>query len=291
VAANRQIGDQTAMALTGPAPEFDVPAFPSEALVCEIDPQRYRFVQSPVFLGTPGATVREERLLFREPAEWTARFTRWQDLSDSFDDLKAALRRSPQVTLFKTTSSLGLIVEGAYDAMTGAPIVLAKAALLNSYARLSRMMEPITRRSWFSFVDRIIAVGRERFLAVVDPVMAERVQFIHDHIDQFRAEYERTPAENHRGNVPAAMQGRISRMISIKSSHDKGNVQLTLSLLTGPDEVLLDSDIDENGALLAHTFDLLKHKFSGGTHPYDIHELLVYETRHAQSFDIGYRLE
>ena len=117
------------------------------------------------------------------------------------------------------------------------------------------------------------------------------MQQIHRHIDQFRADYERTPADNHRGNVPAALQPRISSMISIKSTHEKGNFQLTLTQLTGPDEVLLDADIDESGDLLGHFLDVFKHKFSGGTHPHDIHELLVLQEGDTQGFNLGYQLE
>ncbi|HEX4912845.1 MAG TPA: hypothetical protein VFV51_02755, partial [Vicinamibacterales bacterium] len=101
----------------------------------------------------------------------------------------------------------------------------------------------------------------------------------------------RTPAGNHRGNVPAALQPRISGMISIKSTHRRGNFQLTLTRLTAPDEVLLDADIDESGDLLGHFLDLFKHKVTGGTHPHDIHELLVLQEGETHGFDLGYRLE
>jgi hypothetical protein len=65
---------------------------------------------------------------------------------------------------------------------------------------------------------------------------------------------------------------------------------LTLTHLSGPEEVLLDVDIDENGKLLAHTLDLFKHKISGGTHPHDIHDLLVLQDGELPGFDLGYRL-
>jgi GMC oxidoreductase len=42
---------------------------------------------------------------------------------------------------------------------------------------------------------------------------------------------------------------------------------------------LLDADIDGNGKLMAHLGDLFKHRFSGGTHPYDIHEYLVLDDK------------
>ena len=57
-----------------------------------------------------------------------------------------------------------------------------------------------------------------------------------------------------------------------------------------PDGVLTDADIDENGELLRHTLDLFKHKISGGTHPHDIHEILVLQEGQAPTFDLGYRL-
>jgi hypothetical protein len=174
--------------------------------------------------------------------------------------------------------------------MSGEGVTLAKTALLNTYFRLNRTREPVSAdRNWFSFVLRIHAIGRERFLAFVSPEMEPLVRQIHSHIDEFR-DYERTPAENHRGNVPAGLRDRIASMVSIKSTHRKGNFQLTLSRLTGPDETLLDADIDESGDLLGHFLDLFKHKVTGGTHPHDIHELLVLQEGQTTGFDLGYRL-
>jgi hypothetical protein len=145
-------------------------------------------------------------------------------------------------------------------------------------------------KPWFVFVQEIIAIGRERFLALVAPEMETLVRQIHEHIDDFRADYERTPAENHRDNVPAPMQPRITGMVSIKSTHAKGNFQLTLTHLANPDQVLLDADIDESGALLAHLFDVFKHRLTGGTHPHDIHEILLLQQGKEPGFDLGYRL-
>ena len=294
LSANRQVGDQLAMALTGSSAVFRIPVFASDAaVVCEIDPKRFRFSQSPVFLASPGPAVQKQCQLLREPDEWTARFTRWRHLSSPFKTLKDVLGKSPKVTLFKEVEPIAdLLVEDAYDANPDGKVTLAKTALLNSYFRLNGTPEPISgTRSWFSFVRRVVAIGRERVLAFVDPEMETVVRQINEHIDQFRADYERTPAENHRGNVPAALRHRIADMVSIKSTHRKGNFQLTMTRLTGPDEVLLDTDIDEHGDLLGHFFDLFKHKLTGGTHPYDVHELLVLQSGGTDGFDLGYRLE
>jgi len=51
---------------------------------------------------------------------------------------------------------------------------------------------------------------------------------------------------------------------------------------------LIDADIDEHGELLAHTFDLVRHIFTKGTDPIDLHESLreLFPER-----DLGYLLD
>ena len=288
----RQIGDQMALELTGTPTAFDLPAATGEIVVCEMDPKRFRFAHSPVFSRSPGPAIAKQSQLLREPKEWRASFTEWNDLPSGFAGLKRVLAASPQVTLFRDAQPIAdLLVEDAYDRMSGEDVTLAKTALLNAHYRLNTTPEPVSGdRTWFSFVSRLVAIGRERFLAFVEPEMETLVRQIHASIEEFRADYERTPSENHRGNVPAGLQSRITSMISIKSSHSRGNFQLTLTHLSGPDEVLLDIDIDENGELLGHVVDLFKHKVTGGTHPYDIHELLVLQDGQLPGFDLGYRL-
>jgi len=44
---------------------------------------------------------------------------------------------------------------------------------------------------------------------------------------------------------------------------------------------------DENGRLLAHLGDVIKHKITGGTHPIDIHEFLVLANK---NIELGYDL-
>ena len=289
---NRQLGDQLAVSIGGAPAVFDLPIATGDVLFCEIDARRFRFAQSPVFFGTPGEPIRKETRLFREPRAWQPRFTKWAALSPPFGNLKDVLAMSRQVTIFRELEPIAdLLVGDAYDDMTQSDVMLAKTALLNCYFRLSRTLEPMSGRSWFSFVRSIVAIGQERILAFVDPEMVTLVERIHSHIDQFRGDYERTPAGNHRGNVPAPLQPRITGMISIKSTHRRGNFQLTLTRLTAPDEVLLDADIDESGDLLGHFLDLFKHKITGGTHPHDIHELLVLQEGETHGFDLGYRLE
>ena len=79
-------------------------------------------------------------------------------------------------------------------------------------------------------------------------------------------------------------------MCSIKSAHDKGNYQLTLVEFTGTEAVLLDADIDESGTFWGHARDVFKHKVTGGTHPVDVHEILVRQDGAQPGFALGYTL-
>jgi hypothetical protein len=285
---HRQIGKQFLKSLKGQPIAFNLPVQFTDVAICDFDLLRYRFATSETFFRGPESVDRKSSLM-REPLQWTPEFTKWNGLTEAFDDLKTKLGDSEDVLLFKTDTSLGTLVEDKYDSLADAAAVLAKTSLLNLYCRLRTMEEPTSKKPWFSFVKRIHSIGRERFLALVDPAMEDMVRQISEHIGEF-PDYKRTEAANHRGNVPQDMQGRIVRMVSIKSSEDKGNIQLTMTRLSQPDEVLLDTDIDENGELFLHFLDLFKHRITGGTHPNDIHELLVAKFGKEPGFDLGYRL-
>ena len=80
----------------------------------------------------------------------------------------------------------------------------------------------------------------------------------------------------------------VSGAASVKTAERKANLQFSVARVTrdGRRAFLLDTDIDENGNLLLHTFDLIKHAFTGGTHPVDVHECLCTAF---PSTDLGYR--
>jgi hypothetical protein len=204
--------------------------------------------------------------------------------------LKRVLEVSSKVKL-KGGKVLGNFTEDTYDNVDDDnKLVLAKAALLNLFMKLSMMKEPTDGNEvWFSFVQKILEIGRERFIALVDPRMGQIVRAIKDNIEEF-PDYKNTPAQNHFGNLPAGYEVKKSKMFSIKSNEDNGNLQLTMAPAIDPDgqEVLiLDADIDEEGKLLPHISTLFLHKFTGGTHPFDIHEYLslIYRNR-----PLGYEL-
>ena len=269
---------QSTLKLEFPPPKtFAVPAFPQEKnLLCEVTPLRYRGRKSGVFTLTDGETIVRNLTLFRRPEKWSAGFTNWDQLSSHFPPLKDVLKKSSAVKV-KGGKMLGKFTEATYDGVTDSREVLAKAALLNLYTKLTDLKEPTEgKQPWFSFVKEVVEIGRERFIATVDPKMGEIVRAIKNDIGKFK-DYENTPAQNHFGNIPAAFNVQKSKMFSIKSSEDHGNVQLTMAPgkdSAGNDLLILDADIDENGQMFKHLLDLFKHKFSGGTHPFDIHEYL-----------------
>ena len=273
-----------------PSRRFAVPAFPQEKnLFCEVTPPRFRSRRSGIFTLTDGETIVRNLTLFRQPDKWTADFTKWDQLPSHFLPFKDVLKRSSAVKV-KGGKTLGTFTEATYDGVTDKTTVFAKAALLNLYTKLTDLKEPTGgNEPWFSFVREIVEIGRERFIAVADPRMGDIVRAIKDDIGKFK-DYKNTPAQNHFGNIPAVYQVQKSRMFSIKSDEDHGNIQLTMAPgkdASGNDLLILDTDIDEDGKLLAHLADLFKHKFTGGTHPFDIHEYLALDNPNRP---LGYEL-
>jgi hypothetical protein len=285
-----QFADQARLELRGAAIRFAVPA-DREVAICEIDLQRYRMARSPVFMAATGSSHAFDGSLLREPAAWRSMFTPWAALPAAFTALRDALTASADVALLGTGHTFPSLAGAAYDNVAESGAVLAKTALLNVYYRLRTASPPIAGGdTWFTHVERIVAIGQERILAFVRPEMARVVREIRASIDAFDGDFELADASLHRKNVPAALQPRIADMYSIKSTHDQGNYQLTLIELQGSDSVLLDADIDESGTFWGHARDVFKHKVTGGTHPVDIHEILVRQDRRTPGFDLGYTL-
>jgi hypothetical protein len=288
-----QLGDILTFKLPPNPLSFKLPAFPqAHAIACTINPDLYRTWDSgtQIFTLADQQTLRVEFTVARKPQSWNARFTRWDQLSQQFNPLKRALKNSPTVVVAGNAKPF---TEAGFDDVDDDPSRLAKTALMNLYAKMTLLIEPAEDElNWFSFVDRILSIGRERMIAVVRPGLADLVRFIRNNHKTFREEYEPADSSLHFKNFPAEFRSTFqpSDMFSIKSTEALGNLQLTLAPAkdaAGQNILLLDADIDENGELLRHFFDLLKHRFTGGTHPYDIHEILRHSNR---DFDFGYTL-
>lgn len=277
-----------------PVRRFTLPAFPQEKnLVCEITPSRYRRANTGVFMLTDNKVTIRNPIVLRSPDKWAPRFVPWNLLPGDFLALKDVLDASPRVRV-KGGRVFDKLARETYDAVTEKKSVLAKMALLNLYAVLSLTKEPVAGRSpWSSFVKQIFLIDRERFIGFVDAKMGTIIRAIKDDIGSF-PDYKHTPATNHfdgiQEAVPEGFQVIKSKMFSIKSAEDHANIQLTIAPtkdLNGNEVLVLDADIDENGRLLEHLADLIKHKINGGTHPIDIHEFLVLANR---NIALGYDL-
>lgn len=267
---------------------FPLPAYPQEQnLVCEIAPRRFRHRQAGFFTLTDRETIKRSLTVLRLPDQWNARFERWKQLPAHFLALKTVLANSPDL---KVTGGppLGAFVDAGYDDVDDKPTILAKACMLNLYAKLGGLIEPTgTNRSWFSFLSRILEIGRERLIALVQPGMAAIVEKILLNPEQYQEYRAAEDPEGHRKNVPEPHRPRIQRVFSIKSGEKNANLQITVFTTDDPGLVVLDADIDENGELLAHLADVFKHWFTGGTHPFDIHEYLILGN---QDLRLGYEL-
>ncbi len=284
IGVKRHDGSAVNFKILNQAPDWllEIPAFPQESnLRCEVTLKRYRHFSTHFFtLSTSTPTAIEAHAL-RLPGQWGVKFTAWNQLSADFTPLKAVLENSNLKVI--EGENLVKFTDGKYDSASAKKTVLAKTALLNLFAKMTVLPEPIgQQRPWFSFVDRILAMDRERFYAVVDGEMGEIIKRIKATLHKFKS-YESADAGNHFGKLQDTLpEFRIfkSKMFSVKTDERHGNLQLTmapaLDLSTNTEALLLDADIDENGDLLSHMKDVfLIHPFTGGTHPFDIHEYLL----------------
>lgn len=277
---NREIGRKNGLVFPNRF-DFPLPAFPqAQGLICWINPKRYRTCHSNIFTLTDGQVLNQSPTVLRTPSQWNARFTHWAELPDSFDLLRKVLSASPSVTVKESQQPLGNFANNRYDDVDDLPSIIAKTALLNLYAKMFRIEVPgRAADTWFEFVENVLVIGRERFVGIVASAMWDEVAGIHDRIDQF-PQFVQADTVLHTGNIPRPFDSQVSEMISIKSNDAHGNLQLTMAKCqnpeTGASTFLVDADIDEDLNFFLHTRDLFTHIFSGGTHPFDVHEMLLY---------------
>jgi hypothetical protein len=267
---------------------------PPSQYVVQVTPNRFRFgALGTISVPHQGVTVLAKPLA-REPEQWRVQFEPWTALGSRFAELKSTLGNSAELRYFRTADSGAMRTGDAWDKFGYGDGSLPKACLLNLYHRLSTLREPVGKqRTWWSMIDTLLESGRERLIAITPVDTARVIREISENIVEYSKEYRRAedPAR-HRGNFPARFQPLISRLYSVKTIEAEGNVQLTAAILRDEDFALIDVDIDENGIALRHFFDVLRHHFNNGTHPFDIHELLQQAACRAHTrIDLGYRLE
>lgn len=270
-------GQMWALALNGTAKNvrlIDAPA--GDPLNLRISLSRYRDIG--MFARVKDKTLVPDASLMqapRTPSEWLPSFTRWAELGKPFALLTKRLRASERFMLGRQ-SAAGKLVENAYDAVsqTDATAAKAKMTLLNLYSRLAAEPPPSMAAPWFEHTEALLLANRERLISSTSAACVQMVRSLSSHPG---GGYKTADPVLHRPffeDLPGVTD--VRNMASIKTDVSRANLQLTVceARLDGQDVCLLDTDMDEHGELLAHTFDLIRHIFTGGTDPIDIHEAL-----------------
>lgn len=247
-----------------------------DPLFLRISPSRYRDIG--MFTQVKGGVLAPDTRLMktpRTPSEWLPDFTLWAKLGKPFDLLKQRLRDSERFELGRKSGS-GRLIEGDYDAVTYQNKVgsRAKMSMLNLYTRLAVEPPPGRKEPWFWHTVHLLQASSERLLCTATADCAALVRSLSQ---REGGGYHKADPVLHRGNFESlpGVSG-VTNMASIKTDAVKANLQLTVcdAVLDNKAVTLVDMDIDENGKLLPHTFDLIRHWFTGGTDPIDIHEAL-----------------
>jgi len=270
-------GQMWTLALQGRAKNVrleDAPA--GDPLNLRISSSRYRDIG--MFARVQGSRIVPDASLMttpRTPSEWLPAFTPWAKLGKPFGTLTQRLGASERFRLGRQ-SAAGKLVESAYDAVSPTDTTAAKAkmTLLNLYSRLSVEAPASMSAPWFEQTTMLLLANRERLIAATTAACVQMVRSLSNHPG---GGYKSADPVLHRPffeDLPGVTD--VRGLASIKTDVSRANLQLTIceARLDGQDVCLLDADIDEHGELLAHTFDLIRHIFTGGTDPIDIHQSL-----------------
>jgi len=280
---------------------FDVPDFPTGVWDCNVRVENYEHSSRTGFLPFRKNSVTERDLwLPRNPkGRWNSQFARWSRLGPGYQPLKDLLKRSSRLRLrIKKTEEfrrLGRLTAGAYDDVDDPALIEGKMGLLNLYAKLMTIRRPCgASRTWFEMLDELLYIQRDRIVAIASREMRDWVHRLKEH-SAARAfpDYRQAPAgESHRRNVLASRPGlSVQKIFSVKSTGAIGNLQLTLADVrdgAGREYAVCDADIDENGRLLEHFADWIRHQVTGdSTSPIQVYDILH---RTVENPPLGYRL-
>jgi hypothetical protein len=185
-----------------------------------------------------------------------------------YGKVPAALRQVLERSSIEGTTGTG---EAAFAGLTD----LQRGGLFNLFTKMSAFGFDETRSVW-SFVDRIYRVRPDRIFVDVQPALRDLVK------GAVTAERMREVS----GKLHAPPPG-FAGAGSFKTAERYGNLQLSFfSSASAPISFKVDSDIDD-AAGLGHTFQVLRNWITNGvTHPYDIHQILVFR----QEAELPYEL-
>ena len=186
-----------------------------------------------------------------------------------YGELHPDLRRVLESSTVEGTEGQG---EALYDGLSN----VQKAGLFNLFTKMSAFGFD-DRRSVWTFVDRLFRIRADRVFADVQPALRDLVKsaVVSDRFREVSGSLHTPPL----GYVSAG---------SFKTPEHYGNLQLTFfSSVEPPLTFKVDADIDD-AAGLGHVFQVIRNAVTDGTtHPYDIHEILVYRQEVMLPYDLA----
>lgn len=151
-----------------------------------------------------------------------------------------------------------------------------RAALFNLYAKMSSFGFDANRTVW-SFVEQVYRIRPDRIFVNVQPPLRDLVKgaVAGERFREVSGKLHTPPPEF----VEAG---------SFKTHERYGNLQLSFfSRLSPPLAFKVDADIDD-AAGLGHAFQVLRNWVTKGTtHPYDIHQILVFRQEVALPYELA----
>ena len=226
-----------------------------------IFPTRYRAVGGFVKINE-GENTDETYMIPVDPGKITkVEFPAYADLPE---DLQRLLTNSNAVE-----NNAGKTGEDLYNAFDDTQ----RAGLLNIYWKMQHTTFADTKNV-FRFVDTLTRVRGDRFFANIEKELRDETlnsqgyQLFHDVSGELH-----TPPPGYQLTD------------SYKTFDHYGNLQLTFFSNPNTLQFLVDTDIDDAQGI-EHWFQVIRNVFTGGTNPYDIHEILI----GYQGIDPGYKL-
>ncbi len=226
----------------------------------EIDPPSYLPVSQFVNIESSGTTDRTIVFAVDPKKVKEVKFPKYSDLEP---DAQTLLANSSRLS-----GPIGQAGEQLYSALDD----IRRAGFLNIVAKAHRTRLS-NDKTVLSYFQELLELRGDRFFAVVSQELrGETKNSVAEELFEPVSGALHHPPE---GSTPAG---------SFKTLDGYGNLQLTF--FAKQNELLADIDIDDARGL-EHVFQVLRNSLSGRpTHPYDIHEILVYH----QELDPGYRL-
>lgn len=266
---------------------FDLQSPPLAAWNCDVTAERYEIRNTGFFRPKGGQSIEREIWLPRNVREkWEPQFVLWNNLNGRFSPLRKLLENSPNLRLRikneETSRLLGQFTEASYDDVDDdRQLIMGKAGLLNIYAKLMSTQVPgVPGVPWLTGIQELLGIQRDRIVGVVSPKMAKTVKQIHENRSAF-PNYVKAPVGQHFENnikplIPNNFSSKVEAKYSIKTREKIGVLQLVIARVSGNGQTsyIMDADIDENGNLLKHFGDFIKHKFTAGTHPFHVYDIL-----------------